>query len=271
MRYRCTALLKAVALLTLFASHVSYAEPESASQQAKSEAVTADALKDIASTYREQTKRTQADKNTEPCKAGDDRRYSDLCAQWKAADAASDAASWGKWGAVASVISLVGVLGAVGISIWSNLIIRKTAKHELRAYLGVGSVRAAPDGAGHITARVIISNFGSTPAQNIVTKVAGVVREFPSQVLDGTGPAPEPQICPTTLHPGSEFEIFAGTTIRSVEAMFEGNDGFYVYGSVQYDDFDGDHHETNFCFRGTESTLMNKGEMRVSFEGNNAT
>lgn len=259
------------ALMGLSAPHVGYAKPKGESQQGQTEASIANTLEDIASTYREQTKRAQADRNTEPCNAGDDRRYSDLCAQWKAADAANDAAFWGKLGFIVGTLSLIGVLGALGISIWSNLIIRKTAKHELRAYLGVSSIDAAPDGNGSITARIIVRNFGSTPAQNITSKVAGVVREFPSQTFDGRGPEPKSQICPATIHPGSEFDLFAGTKIRSIEALLDGDDGFYVYGSIEYDDFDGDHHETNFCYRGTQSTLVNKGQMRVSFEGNNAT
>ena len=44
-----------------------------------------------------------------PCKEGGDARDSDLCAQWKAADAARDAADWTRWGV------LIGIIGTVGL------------------------------------------------------------------------------------------------------------------------------------------------------------
>lgn len=53
-------------------------------------------------------------KYQEPCKHGEDRRYSDLCAQWKAADAAYDAAQWA-WYQLG--ISFFGVIG-LGLTIW---------------------------------------------------------------------------------------------------------------------------------------------------------
>jgi hypothetical protein len=73
------------------------------------------------------------------------------------------------------------------------------------------------------------------------------------------------------VHPGADFDLYASDNIISLPEMLAGTHGFYVYGVVEYSDFDGDQHETNFCYRGTESTLMNKGQMRVSFEGNAAT
>ena len=47
----------------------------------------------------------------EPCKPGEDNRQSDLCAQWKAADASRDAADWTWWGL------MVGITGTVGLFI----------------------------------------------------------------------------------------------------------------------------------------------------------
>lgn len=258
-------------MIWLSLSASSRPNPHAEAKQADSQSAIADSVSDIATTYREQTKRSEAQKDTEPCEAGDDRRYSDLCAQWKSADAAAEAAQWAGFGAVASIISLVGIIAALLISIWSNLIIRRTAKHELRAYLGVKSVVAAPDGSGHLSAKIILQNFGSTPAQEVTARIAGCVGDFPSSVLDGNHPEPENQICPGSLHPGAEFDLYASADIIDQSALFEGHHGFYVYGRVNYTDFDGDQHTTNFCYRGTESTLMNKGEMRVSFEGNDAT
>lgn len=45
-----------------------------------------------------------------PCDAPYRERYSDLCAQWKAADSANEAAFWSKWQFIVSALGLVGIL-----------------------------------------------------------------------------------------------------------------------------------------------------------------
>jgi hypothetical protein len=61
-------------------------------QQAQSQRSIAESLTAISAL--EISKDQRPDKTIEPCKIGDDRRYSDLCAQWKAADAAASSAYW---------------------------------------------------------------------------------------------------------------------------------------------------------------------------------
>jgi hypothetical protein len=50
----------------------------------------------------------------QPCKPGEDNRDSDLCAQWKAADATADAALWAMLGAIIGLISVIGIF----ITVW---------------------------------------------------------------------------------------------------------------------------------------------------------
>lgn len=54
---------------------------------------------------------------TKPCANDEEDRNSDLCAQWKAADAASDAARWAWWQLVAGMIGLLLGLVTMGAAI----------------------------------------------------------------------------------------------------------------------------------------------------------
>jgi hypothetical protein len=56
-----------------------------------------------------------------PCDQGQDYRNSDLCAQWKAADAARDAADWTYWGV------LLGIVGTIGL-FWTLYYTRAAVK-----------------------------------------------------------------------------------------------------------------------------------------------
>jgi hypothetical protein len=56
-----------------------------------------------------------------PCEEGQDARNSDLCAQWKAADAARDAADWTYWGV------LLGIVGTIGL-FWTLYYTRAAVK-----------------------------------------------------------------------------------------------------------------------------------------------
>ena len=77
-----------------------------------------DQLKAIVAAIKESNKPPKPDNG---CKAGKDDRGSDLCAQWKAADAAKDAAWWTFFAAITTVIGvIVGgfTLVAAGFAAW---------------------------------------------------------------------------------------------------------------------------------------------------------
>jgi hypothetical protein len=144
----------------------------------------------------------------EGCKAGKEDRKSELCAQWKAADAANDAA---KWAWLQLGLSALGVLGLV-ITLWFNFralriaedaadetkdalavakqsadsaanLVRlsdRNARLELRAYLDFDGVRIDlqpdfdnpknPDEKG-VLLKITIRNYGRTPAANVESSV----------------------------------------------------------------------------------------------------
>jgi hypothetical protein len=144
----------------------------------------------------------------EGCKADKEDRKSELCAQWKAADAANDAA---KWAWLQLGLSALGVLGLV-ITLWFNFralriaedaadetkdalavakqsadsaanLVRlsdRNAQLELRAYLDFDGVRidrqpnfdnpTNPDEKG-VRLKITIRNYGRTPAANVECSV----------------------------------------------------------------------------------------------------
>lgn len=71
--------------------------------------------------------RVESEYEKTPCQEGKDNRWSDLCAQWKAADAANSAANWTKW---ATGIAGAGLLGVV-FTVFFSYQAAKTAKEDL--------------------------------------------------------------------------------------------------------------------------------------------
>jgi hypothetical protein len=99
------------------------------------------------------------------CDPGDDKRYSDLCAQWKAADAAVDSAWWAARATWVGAVSGVLVLIALGFAFEANWISRDTAKRQLRAYVVARGIRLQVFEVGKpIKARITFFNCGQTPA-----------------------------------------------------------------------------------------------------------
>lgn len=95
------------------------------------------------------------------CEKGQDARDSDLCAQWKAADAASDAAKW-------SLVSVwVGVAGAA-LLLWTLWETRLTGRRGLRAYVVLKSGEVEKMAVGQpVLVRAYITNCGQTPAMKL--------------------------------------------------------------------------------------------------------
>lgn len=151
----------------------------------------ANSLQRIAATLKDAQKPSQHD---EPCTQGSDDRASDLCAQWKAADAAKSSAkaTW-VFGAIGSAIGLL-TLAAAGAAAWYA---RQAAIHtetgadearraanaaedgladariasslQLRPYVNLtNSSRATPTPFSNGDAvPFAVRNFGQIPARNV--------------------------------------------------------------------------------------------------------
>ncbi|MEO5806565.1 MAG: hypothetical protein ABIQ45_08670 [Devosia sp.] len=112
-----------------------------------------------------------------PCGQGEDNRKSDLCAQWKAADAASYAALWGM------ISAIVGGLGVVSVAVSlyytrqalliavagtkaarkGNKIASRIGRSQTRAYLSCTSARYRLINQTCVLT-FTVKNFGQSPA-----------------------------------------------------------------------------------------------------------
>lgn len=169
--------------------------PKSASQSDSGDkpGEIAKTLQEIAATIKDAQK---TDQTAQPCPKNQDNRNSDLCAQWKAADAAKDGAYWGWWqvllgsgGVVIGLFTLAAAataaiyakkaaietekgadaaLGAVAQTMAANEIAEASAHRQLRAYIGVDNVDHTTTTLGDIRCYLInIKNYGATPAIDV--------------------------------------------------------------------------------------------------------
>jgi hypothetical protein len=167
--YRCI-IAAAVGWLVLSAA----GEPQNRTEpeQTRAQQAAAQALSNIAATYDRQAKDAEKSHDKDPCESGHDKRNSDLCAQWKAADSASLAA----W---LSGIGLIGVAIALALNAHSNWIASRTAKRQLRPYLSIkwaGYYGISNDGHS-ATYSLVFVNSGQTPAYNYRAYIACYIAE----------------------------------------------------------------------------------------------
>lgn len=138
-------------------------------EQASAQNAIPQRLGDIATPQHQESERAHRTKpESDYCGPGQYQSKTDLCAQWKAADAAAASARWtyvGNWiGGVSGVLVLI----ALGLAFHSNWIARDTAKRQLRAYISIESADLQQVCSEGIRPQinVIIRNTGQTPAQD---------------------------------------------------------------------------------------------------------
>jgi hypothetical protein len=139
----------------------------------------------------------ESDNLTKPCEEGRDKRNSDLCAQWKAADAAKKSADWGVYlGLVGVFIGVLTLAAAFAAAIfaksaanatWKTVdVTREIGEAQTRAYLNCTSAnyKRAKDS---VAADIKIENIGNSPATE-VTIVGDVT------IFDVTGFSTHPRV-----------------------------------------------------------------------------
>lgn len=192
------------------------------------------------------------DARPETADCGPDRYASnvDLCAQWKAADAAADSAWWAWASGVAGLLSFVGVLGALGFAYDANRIARKTAKAQLRPYISLQSVtgrflnQVQPTGEDVIGINGNLINSGATYAIDVALGIEKVVVE-PGQLPIWTADLPTSSM---TVGPGITFSS-GGLAIPRAEAgrQWRREIQIYFFVVVRYRDVFGEVHELKNC------------------------
>ena len=241
-----------VIALGLVLASANHANAEGGKQKPQAEQSVAKSLGEIASANIQQAERAKrSDQDEAPCGQRQYGSSADLCAQWKAADAASDSAWWAWAGGVIGLGSLVGVFFAIGLAFHSNWIARDTAKRQLRAYVAVADYAISPDAEEPHKIRAIVTyqNVGETPAKDVAATLF---------VLAGTGAFNDasPRIEPPIDSAGGLAVMGKGsgkqtaiTVDLGIPANIVLNGDYWVcaYGRITYKDIFGEAQETRYC------------------------
>lgn len=209
------------------------------------------------------------------CKSGVDIRSSDLCAQWKAADAAADSAFWSAAASVASVISVVGVLAALGLALQSNNIARVTAKRQLRAYVSVSKVYCSQYFVDlPLKTQMTFVNTGQTPALDVALIYAVAFRYDVNSIgfeIFPESDAVSRSVWGPGVTNGIEFENPDPLDMHDSTLVTEGGGAIYAWGICYYSDIFGERHQTEFRYAlGGKYRSPGTGDMIACEEGNRA-
>jgi hypothetical protein len=268
------------ALLSLAAYQ---ADAKGGGEQGATNNTVAASLQNISASHRQPTKRPQSTEEDET-KCGPEQygSHADLCAQWKAADAATDSAWWAWVSGLVGFGSLIGVLVALGIALHSNWIARDTARRQLRAYLTVepGGVCQPEDGLHPVPIDLI--NNGQTPAYDLehggdFLVITGDPRQFDPDA-DGRLAQLNPADCvaqtDAVLGPNTNRFTYAYIEEKMITkanwAKIHAKEAAIIhYGFFRYKDVFGERHQTNFAFYHWGQDLSDVYSKRCRF-GNDA-
>lgn len=272
--YLCIV-LAAVGWLALTGANL---KPAAQPEQSKVDGGVGDAAANVAAQYDKLPKRPESSPERQPCGPRQYQSKDDLCAQWKAADAAADAAGWAKWGTWISGVGLIAVAIAIFLTIQFNRIARDTAKRQLRAYMSIepkGILEAGDDGIAQ--AVVFMHNTGQTPAYNVQLfswfKVVDDPLAF-SPKDDDPKEKPRDYERDSSIASGSGSHVYCGMafspTKAAMTAVSKKQMAIIQYGVVTYDDTFGDAHETFFAHYHWGEELSDANAKHCRF-GNHAT
>lgn len=199
------------------------------------------ALNKIANTNREEAERAQRSRETEPCEKGEEKRYSDLCAQWKAADAATLAA----W---LSGASFAAVLVALYLAFRSNAIARDTGKRQLRAYISIAEGGIKLPTMKSMQAVIILKNAGQTPAYKFCGGIEAVARAPDHHIAIGR---PADGLAPLDLGPGQGHQLIHSPllTDEEIAGIKRGQLRLFVLISCEFSDSFGEPQKFKACLR----------------------
>ncbi|MBK6414183.1 hypothetical protein [Sphingopyxis sp.] len=199
-----------------------------------------------------------------PCNAGNEDRSTDLCAQWKAADAASDSAdaAW-LFGGVGSIIGALTLLAASAAALFakraadhtksaahhaetSNTLNTISAERQDRAYLAVDPGGINRTKSNRAVGDIVIRNVGKIPAKNVMSFVRlKTMRSTNVGALDWPS---DGVIADRTIQPGGEMRR-SSTGTTAIKNIDDPAVHIFVWGIIRYDDGFGRPRFTRFCHR----------------------
>ncbi|MGW8202463.1 hypothetical protein ACWGM0_07935 [Sphingomonas bisphenolicum] len=194
------------------------------------------------------------------CIQGHDERSSDLCAQWKAADSARDAAEYAFWGLI------VGVVGT-GMLFITFAETRQVSRAQLRAYISIkpmGLKIFQVDAGKQIEASLSIINGGQTPAYNVVWhgNIVALSKDMAVDFFDESNDAPPPykDPRPTLINSAdrieADLESVDPISLQDWGEVVAGTKNLYLYGTGEYKDVFQRKRYTRFCYLTAQQPLL---------------
>lgn len=208
-----------------------------------------EAAKLVSAAIRDSIKPSEGDPG---CPDRQEKRSSDLCAQWQAADAAKDAAEYAFWTLLVSV-------AGTGLLVWTLWETRATSRRELRAYVSVqpqtlGFTRSA-SGTYTATITILVRNGDVTPAYNLIhggnvvilsedkaTRLLAFSKKRPREGV------PAPVVLHSTTDTQATFEGKSPFSQSDLDDAILGRRKFYMFGIVEYSDTFRKSRRTSFCY-----------------------
>lgn len=121
-----------------------------------------------------------------------------------------------------------------------------------------------------MNSRLMVHNFGKTPAREVKGGAAAHIGYHPLTDSDATRDFAEALYCPV-INPGDSVPIYVETKQRTIEHLRENlGSAFHAYGIITYVDVFGESHQTDFSWQATER-MIRKCQMERSIMGNDAT
>ena len=206
------------------------------------------------------------------CQHGPERRDSDLCAQWKAADAAHDAAKYALW---SIGIGIVGT-GFLYVTFRET---RRVSRAQLRAYVSItpGGLKIVRSKQGRVvTASLKVKNSGQTPAYAVVWSgnIIPLSADQTSGFFSASNDSPEPirDQRPTVLHNSDnidgDIQCVDPISDDDWDAILNRNKSLFLYGVGEYKDVFSKKRVTQFCFLAEHESIL-AGHLSVMTGGTN--
>lgn len=269
--YRCIV-FAVVGWLSL--ANAAAPQPKAQPQQPEAQTNQASAAQPVALPPAKPVEPVQSPELHRPCNEGEEARNSDLCAQWKAADAARDAADWTFWGVIVGIVGTVGLIWTLYYTRKAVLAaekgtkdaeaalahVRQVARAELRPWLTYNGFDCHPFTNGYIgevrfpyglAARVNFINAGKTPAAKVSIFTATKVLPFdsdappfePAEAVPGIGGSLGPNL------PISGTDIGVGPDDH--DNIMSRQSCLWLYSKASYEQpgYEGETFSTEICMR----------------------
>lgn len=200
----------------------------------------------------------------DPCKNPKYGSESDLCQQWRMAEAAEETADWTYGQMLATGIEAILLAIAIGVASWAGFwakraaiataetaqIASDTAERQLRAYIHIKNPTITINEDKSVEVNIPAHNAGQTPAHQMIWNVrAKIAARRPDPKIKNNIPSPDGETG-VDLAGGGGANHPQTTTVPDIEKLQEAiakdETGYFIYGTIKYRDIFDKGHVTKF-------------------------